>query len=665
MGNCCEPPNKIDHFLYVKTGDIKGNLSNVKLRAKLQDINGKISNELKLDLHFGIDFERGRMNVFEAVSLNGFSDMVRVELWREDSEENQGDDLTDGVDWFCESLLVNNRQTEKCFYFPVLRWVLLNQHYKIEINDSLLPQTDPNAEQRKEELNHLQELYQYGQSAPDLPVQWDIINSQFQVLAKAGLSKLPATPWDSLEELLGVYVPELPEPVGVDRWSNDLCFGAQRLIGCNPTMIKLCTDLPENMSVTAEMLRPFLEGWTMKQIIEAKRLYVVDLKILKNIKTVPGHKVCAPIGLFFVTGDKQFVPIAIQLFQNIAPNNPVFLPNDPPFTWLLAKMWFNNADSAVHQALTHFCFTHLIMESVCVAMHRTISPSHPIYKLLAPHFLFLPSINARGLDQLISENGWIDRTTSLGREGMFELMKRGMDDWRMDVHGTFPKELESRGLLDLKVLNDYGYRDDGMLVYKALERYVNKIVFKCYESLEKLNNDIEIQNFARELSISKDDGGAGIKKNGTEICKTFTRAEDVSMLCINVIFTCTVQHAASNFPQYNEYAFPPNYPSILNGVPPTDKSPRTEEDILAVIPDKATTLEIMSITKLFSTRPPKSLTQWDFQNQFDYTAITAEAELRKELESISQTIKQRNETRDDIVKYFYLDPKNIPNFISV
>ena len=60
------------------------------------------------------------------------------------------------------------------------------------------------------------------------------------------------------------------------------------------------------------------------------------------------------MALFFVTGAKQLVPIAIQLYQDIAPDNPVYLPDDPPFTWMLAKMWFNHADASVHQSITHF-----------------------------------------------------------------------------------------------------------------------------------------------------------------------------------------------------------------------------------------------------------------------------------------------------------------------
>ena len=46
------------------------------------------------------------------------------------------------------------------------------------------------------------------------------------------------------------------------------------------------------MGVTAEMLRPFLEGWTVKQIIIAKRLFIVDHKILKDLPTKDNRPVC-------------------------------------------------------------------------------------------------------------------------------------------------------------------------------------------------------------------------------------------------------------------------------------------------------------------------------------------------------------------------------------
>lgn len=39
-------------------------------------------------------------------------------------------------------------------------------------------------------------------------------------------------------------------------------------------------------------------------------------------------------------------------------------------------------------------FTHLLMEGVSIATKRHLSPSHPVYKLLAPHMLFLVSVNA-------------------------------------------------------------------------------------------------------------------------------------------------------------------------------------------------------------------------------------------------------------------------------
>jgi hypothetical protein len=61
-----------------------------------------------------------------------------------------------------------------------------------------------------------------------------------------------------------------------------------------------------SMGVTAEMLRPFLEGWTLKQIIDAKRLFLVDLKILEKIHTIENRPVSCTQKSFFVVNSQLF-----------------------------------------------------------------------------------------------------------------------------------------------------------------------------------------------------------------------------------------------------------------------------------------------------------------------------------------------------------------------
>ena len=38
----------------------------------------------------------------------------------------------------------------------------------------------------------------------------------------------------------------------------------------------------------------------------------------------------------------------------------------------------------------------------------------------------------------------------------------------------------------------------------------------------------------------------------------------------SIIFMCTAGHAAVNLPQYDEYGYSPNYPTLLVGEPPYD-----------------------------------------------------------------------------------------------
>lgn len=51
----------------------------------------------------------------------------------------------------------------------------------------------------------------------------------------------------------------------------------------------------------------------------------------------------------------------------------------------------------------------------------------------------------------------------------------------------------------------------------------------------------------------------------------FSNMEDLCKTMSTLVFILTNVHAAANFSQYDEYAYPPNFPLRLDGVPPTDK----------------------------------------------------------------------------------------------
>ena len=51
----------------------------------------------------------------------------------------------------------------------------------------------------------------------------------------------------------------------------------------------------------------------------------------------------------------------------------------------------------------------------------------------------------------------------------------------------------------------------------------------------------------------------------------FEDVEDLVKTVTAIIYISSVGHAAANFAQYDEYAFPPNYPAFLRGKPPRSK----------------------------------------------------------------------------------------------
>ena len=119
-------------------------------------------------------------------------------------------------------------------------------------------------------------------------------------------------------------------------------------------------------------------------------MYIIDYSILSAIPTIQKKAdkryLAAPLILFFEREFGDLIPLAIQLSQNPGPQNPIWTPKDNPEDWIMAKLWVKCADYHYHLAISHLFKSHFVVEPFAVGMMRQLSSSHPVYKLLKPHF---------------------------------------------------------------------------------------------------------------------------------------------------------------------------------------------------------------------------------------------------------------------------------------
>ncbi|KAJ1142996.1 hypothetical protein NDU88_009308 [Pleurodeles waltl] len=479
-------------------------------------------------------------------------------------------------DWYCKHITVRTPSGEY-LEFPCYRWITTDKEIILREGKAKLARDDriPILKQhRRKELEERQKKYRWKEWHPgfplsidahchsDLPrdIQFDsekgvdfILNysKAMENLFVNSFMHMFQSSWNDFADFERIFVRisnTISEYV-MQHWQEDFMFGYQFLNGCNPVMITKCEAIPENFPVTSEMVECSLErSLTLEEELEQGNIYIVNFKMLDGVsanKTDPCtmQYLAAPICLLYKNPKNKIVPIAIQINQTPGPDNPIFLPSDAKYDWLLAKIWVRSSDFHIHQTVTHLLRTHLLSEVFGIAMYRQLPAVHPVFKLLVPHVRFTIAINTKAREQLICECGLFDKANATGGGGHVELVLRSMEHLTYDSL-VFPQTFKMKGMDNPEDVPYYFYRDDGTKVWNAVLSFVTDVVNIYYEDDETICEDAELQAFVKDVFVygMRDNKDSGFPKDIS------TREKLIEYLTI-VIFTASGQHAAVNFGQ--------------------------------------------------------------------------------------------------------------------
>ncbi|KAK7901301.1 hypothetical protein WMY93_018070 [Mugilogobius chulae] len=362
------------------------------------------------------DFERGAVDSYDVRVGENLGDIVLVKMEKKKYWVHD--------DWYCRYITVKTPSGDYV-EFPCFRWLTDDKEVVLRDGTAHLPQDDKTSivkQHRQKELDIDAKQWKEWQPGfpmsidanrhKDLPrdIQFDSEKGVDFVLnySKANLfvnqfMHMFQSSWSDFADFEKIFVRiknTISEYV-MQHWKEDFMFGYQFLNGCNPVVIQKCTKIPDKFPVTDEMVKVSLEReLTLEEEVKCN---CTDPCTLQYI--------AAPMCLLYKNLRNKIMPIAIQLGQTPGEDNPIFLPTDAKYDWLLAKIWVRSTDFHHHQTITHLLRTHLMTEVFGIAMYRQLAAVHPVYKLLIPHIRFTIAINTKAREQLICECGIFDKAT--------------------------------------------------------------------------------------------------------------------------------------------------------------------------------------------------------------------------------------------------------------
>ncbi len=473
-----------------------------------------------------------------------------------------------------------------------------------------------------------------------------------------------------------------------DGGLSDREFARQRLSGPNPTSIKRVRDRENLSDWQSDRVCALSNGEaiSLDTAADQNRLFLLDYPFLKfsPVELQTGRYVGSPKTLFY-RGEQGLEPLLIQLESG----GKTYTSNSDADDWMRSKLFVQVADITQHELLTHLCYTHLSMEAFAIATPRRLPANHSVYRLLKPHFRFLLAINTRGNAILLGEGAAIDALMAPTREASIAVMNRAHRDRSFESY-ALPTDLKHRGV-ESEFLSDYPYRDDAQLLWDAIHRYVTAYLQRYYPDDLTIQQDTHLQAWAAELGAplntrSRTEFAQAPDWVSPEIAAevglsiadlpdyprvpgfpshrnpgTIVTLQQLIDAATQIIFTCSAQHAAVNFSQFDYFGYPPNAPLAAYTKP--DVSAPLDE----MLPKPAQDLAQIELTFALSGILWSRLGSDDIIQFVDQGDRAVLHQFQADLRTIETEIQTRNRMRDRDtgIDYPYLLPSRIPNSINI
>ncbi|KAJ3697777.1 hypothetical protein LUZ61_001482 [Rhynchospora tenuis] len=491
-------------------------------------------------------------------------------------------------------------------------------------------------------------------------------------------------------ELLRLPLPEVLQ-ADEDAWRTDEEFAREMLAGLNPVVIRRLEEFPptskldpsiygnQNSTIKAEQIEKYMESISKERLsvikaLETNRLFILDhhdtfMPWLPKLNSLDPENmfIYATRTILFLKDDGTLWPLAIELswphhdgLQHGAMSQVYFPASEgvEESIWQLAKAYVAVNDSGYHQLISHWLNTHAVIEPFVIATNRQLSVTHPIHKLLSPHYRDTMNINALARQTLINAAGIFESTVFPGKYAL-EMSSAIYRNWKLTEQGL-PDDLVKRGVAvkdqscdhNLRLLiEDYPYAVDGLAIWSAIESWVYDYCLIYYQNDDSLiQTDTELQAWWKEI---RDVGHGDLKsEKWWPDMHTF---QELTKTCTTIIWVASALHAAVNFGQYSYAGYLPNRPTISRQRMPepgtkeyNELNMDFEKVFLKTITSKLQTILGISLIEILSRHSTDEvyLGQRDTKEwTSDEMALNAFKKFKKTLEGIEKKILEMNENQ--------------------